>query len=94
MLSGPEALSMAEQVAKLGAVIEKPLRFVDVTPDAARDQMTQAGLPEAYIQAMLEISAEVKAGRAGEVTETVASILGRKARTFDAWAARHAAAFA
>ena len=43
---------------------------------------------------MLEISAEVKAGRAGEVTETVAEILGRKARTFDAWAARHAAAFA
>jgi (4-alkanoyl-5-oxo-2,5-dihydrofuran-3-yl)methyl phosphate reductase len=94
VLSGPEALSMEEQVAKLGAAIGKPLRFVDVTAAAAREGMAREGMPEVFIEAMLEISAEVKAGRAGEVTTTVEEILGRKPQTFDAWAARNAAAFA
>ncbi len=93
-LSGPEALSMAEQVAKIGAAIGKPLRFVDVTPEAAREGMVQQGMPEAFIQAMLEIGAEVRAGHAGAVTTTVEEILGRKAVTFDAWVARNVAAFA
>lgn len=93
VLTGPEALSAAEQVAKIGAAIGKPLAFVDVTEDAAREGMVKAGLPEVYIRAILEAHAMVKAGRGADITNTVEELLGRKARTFDDWLKAHGKAF-
>jgi uncharacterized protein YbjT (DUF2867 family)/2-polyprenyl-3-methyl-5-hydroxy-6-metoxy-1,4-benzoquinol methylase len=92
-LSGPEALSMAEQVEKIGAAVGQPLRFVDVPADMARGWLVRAGLPEAIVDAMLEALAITKAGHGWTVTSTVEQVLGRKARTFDAWVADNAAAF-
>jgi uncharacterized protein YbjT (DUF2867 family) len=93
-LTGPEALSNAELVAKIGAAIGRPLRFVDVSAATAREGMEKAGMPEPFIAAILEISAQVKAGRGGAVTDTVERLLGRRARTFDQWLERHAKQFA
>jgi (4-alkanoyl-5-oxo-2,5-dihydrofuran-3-yl)methyl phosphate reductase len=92
-LTGSEALSTAEQVRTIGAAIGRPLRFVDVPAEAARDKMLQAGMPEGMVIAVLELMGCVKAGHAATVTETVEQLLGRKPRRFDAWAARNAAAF-
>ncbi|MDI1481341.1 SDR family oxidoreductase [Polyangium sp. y55x31] len=93
MLTGPEALSTAEQVAKISAAIGKPVAFVDVTEDAARDGMVKAGLPEVFIRAILEANAMVRAGRGADITNTVEELLGRKARTFDDWLKSHGKAF-
>ena len=93
VLSGPESLSSAEQVAKISAAIGKPLQFVDVPPEAARENMEKAGMPEVFIRAMLEVMALVKAGHGTEGTTTVEQLLGRKARTYDDWLARNVAAF-
>ncbi|KYF94640.1 hypothetical protein BE17_22110 [Sorangium cellulosum] len=93
VLTGPEALSAAEQVAKISAAIGRPLRFVDVTEEALREGMEKAGVPEVFIRAIVEIQALVKAGHGERPTPTVEQLLGRKARTFDEWLERHGRAF-
>jgi uncharacterized protein YbjT (DUF2867 family) len=93
VLTGPEALSGAEQVAKISAAIGKPLRFVDVTEDQAREGMTKAGFPEGMVRALLQAWALIKAGHGTLLTTTVEDVLGRKARTFDAWVESNVKAF-
>jgi uncharacterized protein YbjT (DUF2867 family) len=93
-LTGPEALSNAELVAKIGGAVGRPLRFVDVSDATAREGMEKAGMPEPFIAAILQMSAQVRAGRGGTVMDTVERLLGRKARTFDQWLERHAKQFA
>ncbi|XYH93312.1 SDR family oxidoreductase [Sorangium sp. So ce1128] len=92
-ITGPEALSMREQVAKIAAAIDRPLRFVDVPSAAARDGMLKAAMPPGMVDAILEYMAHVRAGEAATTTTTVADVLGRPARTFDAWIHDHVAAF-
>jgi uncharacterized protein YbjT (DUF2867 family) len=92
-LTGPEALSAAEQVAIIGAAIGRRLEFVDVSPDAASRELAKAGMPERMIAALLAAWALVRAGHGTRVTTTVEQLLGRPARTFAAWAERHADAF-
>src|SRR5262249_3552246 len=92
-LSGPEALSVAEQVAKISEAIGRPLRFVNVTEAEAREGMQKAGVREMFIAAILEVAAQVRAGHGAKLTDTVEQLLGRKARTYDQWLSRHAAVF-
>jgi uncharacterized protein YbjT (DUF2867 family) len=92
-LSGPESLTTAEQLAKISAAIGKPLKYVDVTPEAAREGMAKAGMPEVFINAMLEISARVREGQGWDANETVEQLLGRKARPYEDWLSRNVAAF-
>ncbi len=92
-LTGPAALSSAEQVAIIGAAIGKPLRYIDVPPEAARDAMLQRGMPAVLAENMLEVMAAIKANGAATVTSDVARVLGRAPRTFEAWATDHADAF-
>lgn len=92
-LTGPEALSFAEQVALIGAAIGRPLRFVDVPPAAARDAMLSSGMPAPVAEGMLEVMAKIKAGSAETISPAVEQVLGRKPRAFTAWARENAAAF-
>jgi (4-alkanoyl-5-oxo-2,5-dihydrofuran-3-yl)methyl phosphate reductase len=69
------------------------VKFVDVPPEAAKDGMLKSGIPAPYVEALLDLLAAMKAGKADAVTDTVEKVTGRKAGTFEAWARRHAAAF-
>ena len=92
-LTGPESLSAAQYASKLESAIGKPVKFVDVPPAAAEDAMSKMGMPKAYVDALLELMAAMKAGKADVVTEDVQKVLGRKATSFDDWAKKNAAAF-
>jgi uncharacterized protein YbjT (DUF2867 family) len=92
-LSGPEALTMAEQVAQLARAIDKPLAYVAVPDAAAREGMRKAGLPTVMIDAILELMGNVRAGEGAVVLPTVEQVLGRKARRFADWAQEHRQAF-
>lgn len=92
-LTGPESMNAAQYAAKLSSAIGKPVKFVDVPPEAAKDGMLKSGIPAQYVEALLDLLAAMKAGKADGVTDTVEKVTGRKAGTFDAWARRHAAAF-
>ncbi len=92
-LTGPEALSFAEQVACIGEAIGRPLRFTDVPKEAARGAMIEMGMPEPMVSGMLEVMANIKAGGAATVSGDLERLLRRKPRTFAEWARESADAF-
>lgn len=92
-LTGPESMDAAGYATILSTVLGKPVRFVDVPPDAAREGMLQSGMPADYVAALLELLAAMKAGFTDGVTSDVKDVLGRDPGTFEAWAQRHRAAF-
>lgn len=90
-LSGPEALLPEQQVAILGTALGRDLRFEGLDDDVARVEMGKSAPPE-YVDAFF---AYYRGGVVDETTirPTVQQVLGRPARTFAAWAQRHAAEF-
>jgi (4-alkanoyl-5-oxo-2,5-dihydrofuran-3-yl)methyl phosphate reductase len=92
-LTGPEALSAAEQVHKISVAIGKPLKCVDVPLAAAREEMLKSGLPEATVSALMEYFALIRSGREFAITSTVEEVLGRKPHTFDEWLRDNLVAF-
>jgi len=92
-LTGPEPLSAAQYAAKLSSAIGKPVKFVDVPPEAAREGMMKSGMPAPLVDALLGILAATKTGKYDTVTDGVLKATGRRPRTFDDWARRNAAAF-
>jgi uncharacterized protein YbjT (DUF2867 family) len=92
-LTGPEAFDGAGYAAIFTRVLGKTVTFVDVPPDAAKQAMLGSGMEAAYVDALLDLLAAMKAGYTGAVTNTVQEILGRPAATFESWAKRNAGAF-
>jgi uncharacterized protein YbjT (DUF2867 family) len=93
-LTGSEAMDAAGYAAVLSRVLGRPVRFVDVPPEAAREGMARTGLPPVFVDALMELNAAMKAGRLAAVTDTVERVLGRPPAAFEDWARRHAGAFA
>jgi uncharacterized protein YbjT (DUF2867 family) len=92
-LTGPEALGGPGHAAVLTSVLGKPVTFVDVPPEAARASMLESGMPPAYVEAVLDLLAFIKAGKSESVTDSVQAVTGRKPSTFEAWVRRNIAAF-
>jgi uncharacterized protein YbjT (DUF2867 family) len=92
-LTGPQSLSHAEQVAVIGDVIGRPLRFEEVPPSAAMRGMLRNGLPEPFVTALLARYAAHVARAQYPPTREVEHVLGRPARTYAQWVTDHAAAF-
>jgi (4-alkanoyl-5-oxo-2,5-dihydrofuran-3-yl)methyl phosphate reductase len=92
-ISGPEALSYAEMAPKIGAAIDKPIRFESISDEEARKQQVAWGAPPDLVEARLSIFRAIREGRLATVTDTVERVLGRKPIAFDTWARENAAAF-
>jgi (4-alkanoyl-5-oxo-2,5-dihydrofuran-3-yl)methyl phosphate reductase len=88
-----EALTTGEQAALLSEAIGKPVQYVDVPEEAARQGMSQAGMPPVLVDAVLEFMGLIKAGYAGATTDAFTKITGQPPRTFAAWARENAPAF-
>lgn len=91
LLTGPEPLSRADQVARLGAALGRRLRFDAVPPELARARMLADGRPAALVDALL--AAARYRPESTLVTDDVARLTGRPAGTFARWAVDHAAEF-
>ncbi len=92
-ITGPESLSAAGYADKIAKVLGKPVKFVDVPPEAAKDGLLKTGMPAAYVDALLDLLAAMKSGRADAVTSDVEKVLGRKAGSFEEWCTRNISAF-
>jgi uncharacterized protein YbjT (DUF2867 family) len=92
-LTGPEALTMTEVAAKLSAATGKPIRYVNVPPEAARQAQLAAGMPPYLADALFELFAERRNGKEAKVWPDAAVLLGRRATSFDEFARRNAAIF-
>lgn len=93
MLTGPEALSVSEQVKILANAIGRPINYVPVSDEAIRAGMENAGLPAPLINALVPFGAFIRSGRAAQVFPTVQDVTGRQPFTFGDWARENAAAF-
>ena len=90
VLTGPEALSQAEQVRIIGDVLGRPIEFEELSPDEFRTE-TADSWPRPAVD-MLLAAWGATIGHPAYVTSTVADILG-SARTFREWVDDHASAF-
>ncbi|SDY92088.1 Uncharacterized conserved protein YbjT, contains NAD(P)-binding and DUF2867 domains [Saccharopolyspora shandongensis] len=92
LLTGPEILGRADQVALLGAALGRRLRFEAVPPDLARSRMLADGRPEHLVEAL--VAASVHRPESGLITDHVERLTGRPSGTFGRWAVDHAVDFA
>lgn len=90
VLTGPDVLSRADQVAALADALGRELRFEAVPAEESRAQMLADGRPTALVEALL---ANVGRPASGLVTATIEDVTGSPARTFTSWAREHAAEF-
>ena len=90
-LSGPEPLTPGDQVATLGRVLRRPLRYEPLTDDEARAGMAE-NTPPPVVDALFRFFSE------GEyddsvVLDTVETVTGRPPSSFAQWADAHADQF-
>jgi uncharacterized protein YbjT (DUF2867 family) len=88
ILTGPGAITQAEQVRILGAVAGRPARIEETTPEDARATMLTWADPEFVDSALSYWASLVNVPE--RVTRTVEEITGTAARTFAQWARDHA----
>jgi uncharacterized protein YbjT (DUF2867 family) len=92
-LTGPESLTMADVAAKLSAAIGKPVRYVDVPPEDARQARLAAGMPPYLAEGLDELFAERRKGKESTVWPTIQEVFGWAPTSFDEFATRNAAIF-
>ncbi|WP_229397733.1 NAD(P)H-binding protein [Micromonospora okii] len=90
-LTGPEALDQRTQVAQLAEATGRQIRFEEVSPAAARAELT-AYMPEPVVDMVLGYLAD-SVDRPPVVLPTVEKLTGRPGTPFARWAADHADEF-
>jgi uncharacterized protein YbjT (DUF2867 family) len=89
-LSGPQALTPAEQIAVLADVLGRPLQYEPLADEDARAGMAADGTPAPFVDALFRFFSD------GEfddtpVVDSVRAVTGREPRTFAEWARAHVA---
>jgi uncharacterized protein YbjT (DUF2867 family) len=90
-LTGPEQLTQTEQVAAIGDAVGRPVRFDEMSPEAARAEFF-TGMPTSIVDSIMTGQATF-VHRPEAVTSTVEQVTGTPARPFRQWAVDHAADF-
>ncbi|MEV0334756.1 NAD(P)H-binding protein [Nocardia sp. NPDC050717] len=93
-LTGPLLQTGREQAAVLAEIIGRPIEVTDIAAGEAREFMTAAGLPPAFVEGSLIGQAFIRDGHNELITGDVAEVLGREPRSYADWAADHRTAFA
>lgn len=87
-LTGPEQLTQVEQAHVIGEAIGRPVRFEELAPDVARQELF-TGVPDSLVDSILDGHADM-VGKPEQVTTTVTDLTGAPARSFHQWALDHA----
>lgn len=91
-LTGPEALSARQRVARLGAALGRDLTFVELTEEQVRARWRDQGMSDDMVDTLAAWQGNPPP-HAYTVTNTVADILGRPPRSFDEWVRENALLF-
>jgi uncharacterized protein YbjT (DUF2867 family) len=89
VLTGPETVTQAEQVRIIGEVTGRAVRWEELAPQEARQQLIAAWGDPGFADSALATWARL-AAVPEPVTRTVEELTGAPARTFRQWAALHA----
>lgn len=91
VLTGPERLTLREQVALIGDVIGRPVTVVEQT-EAESSAMLSRFVPEAWVRQIIKDWREA-VGATPPISDEYTRITGRPSRTFRAWVVDHADLF-
>jgi uncharacterized protein YbjT (DUF2867 family) len=84
-LTGPEALTFAEAVAKIAIATGRPVTYTPVPHAAFIDGLAQSGAPQDVVWMLDYLFATVLDGRNVQTADGVQRALGREPRSFDAF---------
>jgi uncharacterized protein YbjT (DUF2867 family) len=86
-VTGPEALSYHDVAVKLTAALGRPVSYVSVPDSAVRQALLGAGLSPWFAGALVGLYQDYRrsgtVGYAAQVTDTIARLTGRPARSLD-----------
>src|ERR1017187_8546966 len=88
VLTGPEAVTQADQVRIIGEATGLPVRWEEASPAAVREQLVAITGDRAFADPAMAYWASL-IGRPEPVTHVVEEITGAQARTFRDWARDH-----
>jgi uncharacterized protein YbjT (DUF2867 family) len=89
-LTGGESLSHAEIAACISCAMSKPIEYVALDEEQARQEITGAGLPSALADRLISFYRIVRTGAGAIVSSAVKDVLGRPPRTFAEFAGANA----
>lgn len=89
-ITGPQALTRAEQVAAIGAAIGREISLVEITPEQFRAETAQF-IPEPIMKMLLDYWSDTLT--VPDQVRPVTSVTGRPGRTLAEWATDHRADF-
>jgi uncharacterized protein YbjT (DUF2867 family) len=81
-LSGPEALSFAEMLARIVEVTGKPVLYKDVEPDEFAASLRGLGYPDEIADLVTMLLVRIRTGEEAHLSNGVRRVLGREPRTF------------
>lgn len=92
-LTGPEALTHGQMAALLSEALGKPVRFVDVPPDAMLQALLAAHLPQWMAEGLIEDYAHYARGEASEISNDIQNVTGKPPFDFKTFAEDYKNAF-
>lgn len=93
VLTGPESITYARAAEELSVATGRPVEFVPVPDEAARQSMVGAGMPEWLAGNVVKLFGILRRGTTDVTTGTVRAVTGREPRTFGQFARDHAPLF-
>jgi len=91
--TGPESSTMQDAAEVLGHVLGKPVQYVALPQDAARDAMLGFGLSRWFVGNVVDYGRVYSQGWGDFVTSDFATVTGHRARSFKQFATDFAAVF-
>lgn len=92
-ITGGEIMSVPEQVGILAGVLRRPIGCVEVSIEAAEQEMTRSGIPQAMAAAAAESFQRVREGAFAGANATVERVTGKQPMGFEAWVRKHIQSF-
>jgi NAD(P)H dehydrogenase (quinone) len=90
-LSGPEAQSVAEQIAAINAALGSAIAVVPMEDAPLEATLTGAGLPAPLAALLVGADRAAREGRMDRVTDHIERLSGRKPQSLAAWLAENGA---
>ncbi|MCE6999816.1 NAD(P)H-binding protein [Saccharothrix sp. S26] len=93
-LSGPEAVTFGEALARIGDVSGRPIRINDVPAADYTTMLVRAGIAEPYAHVLTMSLTAIRAGHDAALSDGVPTVLGHDGRLFDDYTKQAARAWA
>jgi uncharacterized protein YbjT (DUF2867 family) len=85
-LTGPASISFGDIASRLARILEQPVRYVGVPPEAVEQSIRALGMGDWYARVMRDLCQAYSANWGDVTTDHVARLTGYAPRSFDAFA--------